>query len=595
MAKSREYWTKRFTELEDSLLNVGESQVKDLDRQYQLAMSSIEKEILKWYTRLADNNDISLAEAKKILNAKELKEFKWDVLEYIKNGEENALDQRWMKQLENASSRFHITKLETMKLYLQQYAEELYGKQTEGFNTMAQEIYTTGYYRTAYEIQKGFNVGWDLFALDTKRINKVIFKPWAADGQNFSSRIWNNKTQLVNSLHTQLTQSIIRGDSPRGVINAIAKEFDISKHRAGRLVMTEAAFFASAAQKDCFDDLDVERYEIVSTLDSRTSPICQGLDGKVFDMKDYEVGVSAPPFHPYCRTTTVPYFEDNYGERAARDEDGETYYVPSDMTYEKWSKKLNNENISEPKSQVQISTAEDARKALKDIVGFSEVEESFFGIDEALQISNAKQLVNLENKFGAIHQSTGTIFARDIGRDVVAYVKTSPTNPLQQSLSLSPLNFSDRRKHIDLKREMINKGWSMPVEMTDEILEVYNVTHEYGHMLQNTLVAERMKSKGWDPNKQYAFLDLTKKSEKAMNKWYTKIRSGVENEHLKEIVEIAKESDPNFSLFDHISGYGKTKEEEFFAEVFANSQLGNPNKLGDAMNTWLVRKGLIIK
>ena len=103
--------------------------------------------------------------------------------------------------------------------------------------------------------------------------------------------------------------------------------------------MMEEAYFSSAAQKDCFNELDVEQYEIVATLDSHTSDICRSLDGKVFPMKDYEPGVTAPPFHVYCRSTTVPYFEDDFGqpgERAARGEDGKTYYVPSDMTYEEW-------------------------------------------------------------------------------------------------------------------------------------------------------------------------------------------------------------------------------------------------------------------
>ncbi|MBR2742546.1 MAG: hypothetical protein IKD89_03060 [Clostridia bacterium] len=59
-------------------------------------------------------------------------------------------------------------------------------------------------------------------------------------------------------------------------------------------------------------------------------------------MSEREVGVTAPPFHPWCRTTTAPYFEDDFdvpGERAARDAEGGTYYVPADMTYEQWKKK----------------------------------------------------------------------------------------------------------------------------------------------------------------------------------------------------------------------------------------------------------------
>ena len=60
--------------------------------------------------------------------------------------------------------------------------------------------------------------------------------------------------------------------------------------------MTEQAYFSSAAQKDCFNDLDVEEYEIVATLDSHTSDICRSLDGKVFKMSDYKPGVTAPPW-----------------------------------------------------------------------------------------------------------------------------------------------------------------------------------------------------------------------------------------------------------------------------------------------------------
>lgn len=102
--------------------------------------------------------------------------------------------------------------------------------------------------------------------------------------------------------------------------------------------MTESAYFSSQSQKDAFNALDVEKFEIVATLDSSTSEICRELDGKVFDMKNFEPGVTAPPFHPWCRTTTVPYFDDNFTERAARGEDGKTYYVDSRLNYKEWEK-----------------------------------------------------------------------------------------------------------------------------------------------------------------------------------------------------------------------------------------------------------------
>lgn len=53
-------------------------------------------------------------------------------------------------------------------------------------------------------------------------------------------------------------------------------------------------------------------------------------------MSQYQTGITAPPFHPRCRGTTVPHIDDDYGERAARNHAGETYYVPADMKYEEW-------------------------------------------------------------------------------------------------------------------------------------------------------------------------------------------------------------------------------------------------------------------
>ncbi|QVY60942.1 minor capsid protein [Cytobacillus gottheilii] len=338
--KSQEYWRKRFEALEERLLKDGDKANKEIINQYQIALASLEKDLLKWYTRLGVNNDnITLADARKLLSKNELKEFKWDVREYIKYGEQNALNQQWIRQLENASARVHISYLEAMRLQIQQQVEVIFAQQQENITALSTTLISESYYQTIFEVQKGLTVGWAIPALDPKRISRVALKPWAPDGLNFSDRIWKNKTELINVLHNELSQSIIRGDSPDGMIKLISEKFDVSKRKAGRLIMTESAFFASASQKETFNDLNVDKFEIVATLDNKTSKICQDLDGKVFDMKDYEVGTTAPPFHAWCRTVTVPYFDDNFGERAARGADGKTYYVPANITYKEWKEK----------------------------------------------------------------------------------------------------------------------------------------------------------------------------------------------------------------------------------------------------------------
>lgn len=335
-----EYWKQRFTQLEAAQNRKGATAYLEIEKQYKAAQNELEAQIARWYQRFADSNGISLAQAKQWLKGQDLAEFKWDVKEYIKYGKENAINGAWMQELENASSKFHISRLEALQIQTQNSLETMFAQQIGTMKKALSDVYASGYYHAAYTVQQGFGLGWDIAGLDQAQIEKVLSKPWAVDGYNFSTRIWNSKTKLIGEVHNELSKNLLTGADPQKAIDSLAKKMGTSKNNAGRLVMTEQAYFSSAAQKDCFNDLDVEEYEIVATLDSHTSDICRSLDGRVFKISDYKPGVTAPPFHVYCRSTTAPHFKENFdaGERAARGADGKTYYVPDDVTYSEWKK-----------------------------------------------------------------------------------------------------------------------------------------------------------------------------------------------------------------------------------------------------------------
>ncbi|SES68861.1 minor capsid protein [[Clostridium] polysaccharolyticum] len=343
MSKESAYWKERFVQLEnDSYVN-SQKYYNDLQEIFRRAKNDITMDIEKWYMRLADNNDISLYAARKLLKKNELEEFKWDVDRYIQAGEDNAVDGAWMKQLENASARHHISYLEASKIAIEQHCELLSTLYEGGVTDFLKQSYSEAYYKSVFEIQKGAGIGFEFTKIDPNKVDLLIHKPWAVDGKNFSDRIWSNKTKLINELQNQLTQNYILGREPGKAIDAISKKLDVSKKNAGRLVMTESAFFSSVAQKDCFSDLGVEQFEVVATLDSHTSDICQSMDGQHFPMSQWQVGVTAPPFHVWCRSTTVPFFDDEFdlvGTRAAKGSDGKTYEVHSNMKYKEWKEKF---------------------------------------------------------------------------------------------------------------------------------------------------------------------------------------------------------------------------------------------------------------
>ena len=290
------------------------------------------------------------------MSESELAEFKWTVEDYIQYGRENALDQRWVKELENASAKVHISRLEALKLQTRQSAEKLYGKQALLIDDHLRKTYEGSYYRTAFEVQKGVGIGWDMAGLDERRVHKVLSKPWTTDGQTFSDRIWEQRDRLVDTVHTQLTQNLIRGLPPDKAIRDLAKAFNTSKSNAGRLIMTESAFFASAGQRDAYDELGVEEYQILATLDGVTCALCGSLDGVRLSRGEFEEGTTAPPFHPWCRCTTAPWFEgDEDGERLARNAEGEWETIPAGMSYAEWqdryvdvsllTRRVNSDNI----------------------------------------------------------------------------------------------------------------------------------------------------------------------------------------------------------------------------------------------------------
>ncbi len=335
-----DYWTHRLKIAEEAILNDAYKSVQEVERVCEVAIADCDTLIRAWYQRLAANNNVSYIGARKLLAADELEEFKWTVREYIKKGEENAISGEWAKQLENASARHHISKYEALKLQLQHRAELISQARATATANAAKHAYTDSYYHTAFEMQRGFGAGYSFQAVDDAMLDKILAKPWTADGQTFSLRIWSDRNKLVDTIQQELTRLLVTGSAtPDKAIAAIASKFRTAKENAGRLVMTESSYFASIGQRDCYKELDVEQYQVVGTLDNGTCDKCSELDGQVFPMSAYQPGLTANPFHPWCRCCTAPYFADmeGVGERCARDiETGKAYAVPRDMTYKQW-------------------------------------------------------------------------------------------------------------------------------------------------------------------------------------------------------------------------------------------------------------------
>lgn len=395
--KSAGYWQKRFKIYEKKANLKSQTHINEMAAEYNAAKKAVEKDLAVFYNRLAANNDLpNIAAAKKLLTADELQDFHMTLEEYEKLAKENGITGDFTQQLENASLKHRISRLEAMKVQLDARASVLMAKEVKGLEQFTAKAYEDAYYNGGFEIAKGTGVGKSLFRLDDKKINTVIHKPWAADGKNFSERVWGqHRPQLINNLHRELTSSIMRGTGPDQAIKNLTHQFDVSMSSAARLVQTEEAYFTAVAQRDVFSDLEVEQYQIIATLDGHTSEICQDLDGKVFKMSEYEAGVTAPPFHVRCRSTTAPYFADEVSTRAARDpETGKTEQVPSNITYEEWK----NGHIVDPETGKTAAQIEADAKAQKEAAEKAKAEAEAKAKAKAEEVANKNIVDELDAK-----------------------------------------------------------------------------------------------------------------------------------------------------------------------------------------------------
>lgn len=338
--RSAKYWEERSVLWKLASEEEAAAIAEEVREAYAEAVKEAISDLTSWWTRFQDNNGlVSFADAQKLLNSDELAEFKSTLEDYIAMAAANG-DGRFERELENISARVHVRRMEALMIAMEAAAESALG---EPMNIAAQEIandYVGEYTRGMYEIQKGVGLGWSFSTPDPYKLDRVLHENWAGDGSSWSTSIWRNQAALVTTVRQTLTTGILTGTGLNKSIDDVSKRFGVSYSSAARLIQTEHAKITSDAQKQLYSDLGVESVELVCTLDSVTCPVCGALDGKVIKKTEMNTGVTVPPFHPRCRCTTAPYYEDmkGIGERAARDGEGETYYVPEDMTYTEWKK-----------------------------------------------------------------------------------------------------------------------------------------------------------------------------------------------------------------------------------------------------------------
>lgn len=333
---SKKYWEGRSSQREQEAQIIASKYLARMDASLREAQQDILKQIESFYTRYAVENKVTLKEARKYLTAKELKDFKNIDLKRFREMSLSG-NPEYDRILNAASYRVRISRLEALNLTIEMRMAELYG----GMNGLQQytytgltEVYQDSYYRTMFDLYQAGAFTGTVKVLTDKTMEEALSYNWS--GKEFSKRIWGHQEATRRAIRKELERSFAVGRSIHKTSREIVKVTNVPLSRAEALVRTEANFFHNAAAHRGYSDAGIDRYEILATLDSRTSEICRDQDGEIYAEKDYKPGKNAPPFHVRCRSTTIPYFDESeYMEHEQRQSaDG----LIDSVTYEEWYK-----------------------------------------------------------------------------------------------------------------------------------------------------------------------------------------------------------------------------------------------------------------
>lgn len=327
--KTSNYWDKR------ALMRLSEAEknsdvyIDRVKKIYERAFKDINKQITDVYVNYSKETGLDIQKLRTLLTRSETKKT-WDSMK------RKGLD-KYIK--ENYRSR--ISRLEQLQAQIYAKAKEIY-PQEELENKMCYKgVINQSYYKTMYDTQMGTGYNFNFSTIDNNMIDALLRDPWS--GKNYSERIWGNTDILANNLSEILGGAMLSGQSMGLTIKQIQSRFETSKYYAERLIRTETNHFNNEVEALAYEEIGLDKYVFVATLDSRTSEICQLMDNKVFEFSKREEGVNYPPLHPNCRSKTRAYLgkeEEKTLQRRARNPiTGQTEII-SNMSYKEWAKNV---------------------------------------------------------------------------------------------------------------------------------------------------------------------------------------------------------------------------------------------------------------
>ena len=220
---------------------------------------------------------------------KDIKKIEKKLLKLFKDTRKEVLNELKIIYADINTTEYAKYQIESIITSINMALDNLYKKNEEQITEGLKDTYKR------FDNEASIDLGVSFNTINENLIRETIKTKWS--GLSFSERIWEHRRRLAFAIKEELTKGLTRGDSLQDMSRIIADKFNTSYSNAIRLVRTESCWVMNEATVNNYKNNEIQQYEIMAFLDSKTSKICRQMDGEVINVKDAIAGVNMPPFH----------------------------------------------------------------------------------------------------------------------------------------------------------------------------------------------------------------------------------------------------------------------------------------------------------
>ena len=290
--ESFEYLRNREHKTIDKIEKNQEKFLKSISDEYDNALEDIEKEINRDFLKYSKDNLLTISELMKKSDKFDVIKFNDKVKKYIECG----MFDKSLNDLSLYNLKMRVSRLEFMKAKIGFEVDKLTDNLKIEYEEQLIKETVEEYKRQSGILEQRIKYG-------TKKVSTIVNGSFY--NANFSQRIWGNGESLKSAINTTVNRLILQGVHPDKMINELRKLFGVSYSEARCVLITESARVQGDVQIDSIEQAGFKSYVYIA--ERRECVICGSLNGKVFLVKDKEIGLNMYPVHPNCRCRIAPY------------------------------------------------------------------------------------------------------------------------------------------------------------------------------------------------------------------------------------------------------------------------------------------------